>query len=174
MDSSQPAALEVYISRGGRYLGASDGILDVLGYTEDDLRALPFGALSGSSPEAADRVWRSFVDDGLQIPANASIRLYTRTGRRIAARFLGSERLDDERWVSRYRLLTGRAVATDQPFVLQSLLAQWRELERRLAEIAAIGSSAPERSDLETHLAEIRALYQHEQQRRRTPEDALP
>lgn len=162
--------LEVYISGSGTYLGANDEALEVLGYTADELQTLPFGTLSGSSPEAARRLWLAYVDDGLVIPAHANIRLWTRAGRQIATRFIGSERLDAGRWVSRYRLLTGTAVATDQPFVLQTLLAQWRELERRLA--ALVGDPIAQ-SEIEAHLAEVRALYQSEEQRRRELGDAL-
>ncbi len=157
------ATLEIYLSRAGTYLGANDEALGVLGYTTSELRSLSFGTLSGSSPDTAQRVWSSYVDQGLSIPPSADVRLATKAGQQIAVRYLGTERLEPARWVSRYRLITGQAVATNQPFVLQILLAQWRDLERRVAESATDGE---QQLALEGQLAEIKALYQSEHRRR--------
>jgi PAS domain-containing protein len=172
--AAEPASsdvLEIYISGSGTYLGANDEALRVLGYTAAELRSLSFGTLSGSSPEAAARVWRAFIDEGLPIPPTADVRLYTHRGQAIAVRFVGTERIEPGRWVSRYRLLTGQVLATNQPFVLQTLLGQWRDLERR---VAAAVADADQRASLEGQLAEIKALYLSEQRRRASPTDGLP
>ncbi|HYL40706.1 MAG TPA: hypothetical protein VET90_05295 [Candidatus Binatus sp.] len=163
MANAGAGQLEISISRSGEYLGANDAALGLLGYSAEELRSLPFGHLSGSDAGVAAKLWRGFIDDGLPIRPNPDIRLVSRDGRRIAVRFIGTERLDAERWVSRYELLTGRAVVTNEPFVLSLLLAQWRELERR---IAALDGDGLERSELEARLAEVRALYRSEQDRR--------
>jgi hypothetical protein len=170
--ASPPSSLlEIYISHAGTYLGANEEALTVLGYTDPELRSLRFGTLSGTSPDVAQRVWTGFVDEGLPIAPSDDVRLMTKGQQTIAVRFLGTEPLEPGRWVSRYRLIAGRPLATNQPFVLQTLLAQWRDLERRLAEFAG---EADQRAALEGQLSDIRALYQSEQRRRVNPGDALP
>jgi hypothetical protein len=144
-------------------VGANDAALDVLGYTAQELRDLPFGTLSGSSPDVAARVWHGFVESGLTIAPHPDLRLAAKGGMHVAVRFLGTERLDADRWVRRYRLLTGQPVVTDQPFLLQVLLGQWRELERR---VATASGDAADRRELEDQLAEVKALYRSEQERR--------
>lgn len=171
MDGTMESTLEIYVSDGGSYLGLNEAASRTLGYSVDAIRALPLGALSGSTEAAAQRVWRALVDDGLAIPPNADIRLRAKDGRQVAVRFVGSERLEPGRWVSRYRLLANPAAVSTQPFLLQTLLAQWRELERR---VSAAGSGSTELTELERQLAEVRALYQAEHQRRRGPGDAMP
>jgi len=171
MEPDAAPILEIYISSSAAYLGANDAALDMLGYAADELVGLPFGTLSGTDPEPAGRIWRGLVEHGLTIPPSSTVRLQTKAGRRIPVRFVTTEPLGGDRWVSRYRLLTGRVVDPDGPFVLQSLLAQWRELERRLAALTGDPSG---QLQLEDQLTEIKDLYQFELQRRRTPGDALP
>jgi PAS domain-containing protein len=56
--------MEIHASADGRHVGANDGALEALGYTLDQLVALPFGALSATRPEAAPEVWRGFMMSG--------------------------------------------------------------------------------------------------------------
>lgn len=154
--------LEIYIARDGSYLGANDAASTLLGYEAGELRSLPFGALSGTDPEAALQVWRAFIDDGLVIAPHANVLLRSKGGGELPVRFLGAEAQDDDSWVSRYWLATDGPVTTDQPFLLQTLHAQWRDIERRIK----AASGAVERAELETQLAEVKALYQVEQRRR--------
>lgn len=156
------ALLEIYITGDGSYLGANEAASKLLGYDAGELQTLPFGALSGTSLEAALQVWRAFVDDGLVIAPHANVLLRSKAGAELPVRFLGTEAQDDGSWVSRYWLATDGPVTTNQPFILQTLHAQWRDIERRIR----AASGAVERLELETQLAEVKALYQVEQRRR--------
>jgi len=112
------ATLEIYISREPTYLGANDPALQILGYSLDELRGLSFGVLSGTAPDVAARLWRAFVEDGLVIPPRASLHLYTKAGKTVAVRFLGTDGQSDDAWVSRYELLAGDVVPADHAFIL--------------------------------------------------------
>ena len=60
-------------------------------------------------------------------------------------------------------MVSRRNVALNRPMVLQWILAQWRDAERRLA---SLPPDAPERPEIEEDLAELQALYASEQARR--------
>src|SRR5262245_10087899 len=156
--------LEILVSEDGRYLDANQATFEVLGYTLDELRELPFGTLAGIDPEVAIPMWRRSVMDSFALPTGAATHLVSREGDLHAVVYLGVRPADQpDTWYTRFRLVTRRRVAVNRPMILQWILAQWREAERR---IAARPADAPERAELEEDLAELKARYTGEQARR--------
>src|SRR5579862_115276 len=157
---------EIVISEDGRYVDASPNALELLGLDLDELRAMPLGSLTGNTAETGRTVWRRFVDDNLPIPPHPAVRLRARGGDEVAARFLGTEPGPEPgTWVSRYRLVSGSRIVMNRPMIMATILAQWREAERRLA---ALAPNDPARSELEATIAELKALHGHEERRRST------
>jgi PAS domain-containing protein len=156
--------LEILVSEDGRYLDANQATFEVLGYTREELRALPFGTLAGISPEVAIPMWRRSIRESFALPTGAATHLVSREGDLHAVVYLGVRPAEDpDEWYTRFRLVTRRRVAVNRPMILQWILAQWRDAERRLA---ALPQDAPERAELEEDLAELKALYAGEQARR--------
>lgn len=157
--------LEILVTEDARYLDANDALYEVLGYTREQLRALPFGTLAGIEPEAAQALWRNSIRDHLSLPTGATTDLVDRRGGLHPVVYLGVRPAQDEQaWWSRFRLVSRRRVAVNQPMILQWILGQWRDAERRIAQLPA---GHPDRRELEEDVAELRALYAHEQARRR-------
>ena len=158
--------IELHVTRDGRYLGANDAGLDLLGYSPEELGALPFGTITGIDHEAAVALWRRSIVDHLALPIGAVTHLVSRNGDLHAAVYLGAQPDDPERtsWRSRFRLVSRRRVALNRPMILHWILGQWREAERRLQRLPL---DAPERQELEEDLRELQDLYRVEHDRRR-------
>jgi len=156
--------LEILVSEDGRYLDANDEAYEVLGYTRDQLREVPFGTLAGIDPDVAIPMWRRSVIDHFPLPEGATTHLVSRNGDLHAVVYLGVRAADvSGTWYTRFQMVSRRKVAMNRPMVLQWILAQWRDAERRLA---SLPPEAPERPEIEEDLAELQALYASEQTRR--------
>jgi len=155
------AVLEIWIAADGRYLGASSIALEVLGFTADELRALPLGALSGNDPELALDAWTRIRRGEFELAAPRAGELVTKAGALVAVVHLGTEWDDGESaYVSRSHLR-----AAGDPELrpsLVSVLRDWRDAERELAGLAA---EDPQRIVLELEVERFRHLYQSESRR---------
>jgi hypothetical protein len=109
-------------------------------------------------------MWRRSVMESFALPTGAATHLVSREGDLHAVVYLGVRPADSPgAWYTRFRLVSRRRVAVNRPMILQWILAQWRDAERRLA---SLPQDAPERVELEEDLAELKALYAGEQARR--------
>src|SRR4051812_7373680 len=114
-----PVVLELLVSEDGRYLDANAATFDLLGYTPDELRALPFGTLAGIDPSAAIPLWRSSIRDHRPLPTGANTHLVASDGVHYAVIYLGVRPSDQpDVWFTSFQLVSRRRVALNRPMIL--------------------------------------------------------
>ena len=158
---AEEPVLALVIDEEGRYVAADEQLLTRLGYTLDELRSLHVGALSTAEPAAAEDVWRRYVAGEIDIPRHRAGALRARDGRTFEVIYLGVDRRGPAEWELRLQFV-GERPATG-PRTLQYILADWRAVERRLADMA---DDDPTRPYLETLVGQLRAQYRRESTKR--------
>ena len=154
--------LELYSAPEGRYVGANDRALTVLGYTVEELVALPPGGVSRSDPEVVLEIWTRFVAGEIDIPGDRVSEIVTKSGEVLPVIFLGvvQDRADGC-YTARLRLVSP-GVVLNKPKALHVILAAWRAAEARLE---AMPADAPGRADLALEIAGLRQVYRSEADR---------
>jgi hypothetical protein len=154
--------IEIHIDAAGRYIGANEHALDVLGYTLDELCELPFGALSGNDPDHARVLWRLICAGEVQMRTPRAGEMVGRGGRIVPVVHFAMDPVDGTgAYVSRSRVR-----APDDPTLhpsLPSILRAWRNAERR---VGYLPPGDPERLRLMTEVERLRLLFQREADRR--------
>jgi PAS domain-containing protein len=155
--------LEVVLDDEGRYLDANPSLLDLLGYSVDELRALSLGAIGTAAPGSVAETWVAFVRGEIDMPDDRRAELRRKDGSLVPTWFVGAARGDRAgTWVVAFEPLT-QPLPVNIPPVLPVILSRWRAAERRLAQLAA---DDPQRPVEEARVEELRRLYQLESRRR--------
>jgi PAS domain-containing protein len=151
--------LEIYIGEDGRYIGANPRALDFLGYTTQEIVALPLGALSGVEPDVAARFWHEFTQGAVHMPAGREGRYRAKDGSHRDVVYLGIERdASNSFYVSRSRPVSA-ATREGGGGSIPTVLMEWREAERRLARTPR---DDPGRATLEAQVEGLRRRYHDE------------
>jgi PAS domain-containing protein len=156
------AELALVADRAGRYVDGNAALLDVLGYRLEELRRLSIGRLSGLEHNGRSHVWERYVRGEIELRGNRPIELRCRDGALVAATLVSVEPLvSGAKWTIRMRL--GHPRPGDHPSALDSILGQWRALERLRDSLDPDDAARPE---LEERIARMRRAYHAETRRR--------
>jgi len=154
--------IDIHVAADGRLEGASAAGLAALGYSQEELRALPRWALWDRDPTGGEAAWARWVaapDD-----PRPSI-LFSAGGRALLCECLGVTR-DQEGGGStvHLRVLGPSTAPHASRGILPRILEEWRRAESILARLPAEDEGRP---SLEVAVERLRQLYQAESARRR-------
>jgi len=154
--------IDIHVAADGRLEGASAAGLAALGYSAEELRALPRWALWDRDPAGGEAAWaRYMAAPGEPRPSI----LFTAGGRALLCECLGVTRdRHDGGSTVRLRVLGPSAVPHAARGTLPRILEEWRRAESILARLPAEDEGRP---SLEDAVERLRQLYQAESARRR-------
>lgn len=146
---------QILLSADARVLGASDGALELLGVTLDELRHLPRGSLSLAEDRAAsagfDEAWQG--SGRMPVFGAGTIRLPAGGLQRV--RYLITPHPDGSYEV----LIQSTDESTSDPprtYTIGTVLSAWRAAERQLA---ALAEGEPEWTLVQEEIAHLRDEY---------------
>lgn len=162
MDAVNGAELALVADSAGRYVDGNAALLDAIGYGLEELRALPVGGLSNLESKGRSHVWERYVRGEIEVRGNRPIELRRSDGAVVTATLVSIEPLvAGATWTIKMRL--GRPRPGDWPSALDSILGQWRALERLRDSLDAHDAARPE---LDDRIARLREQYHTETRRR--------
>lgn len=147
---------QIVVGADSRVLGASDGALELLGLTLDELRQLPPGSLSlDADREAAvgfDEAWRAHGRE----PILGAGTIQLAGDRLLRVRYLVTPLPEGTYEI----ILEPTSEAVSQPprrYTIGAVLSAWRAAERQLA---ALSEGEPEWKLVQDEIAHFRSEYQ--------------
>jgi PAS domain S-box-containing protein len=155
------------IDDDGRYVDASESLVDVLGYSIDEICKRSLGGFSEPDVAAAAREIWPLVVAGTLRPLGGTAVLYAADGREVWVQQEGIERVGPGRHRSTLRIIAPGA----QPPAVHVVLGLWRAAERTLESLA---QDDPQRAIAEAQVQRLRQEYAAATERARVkPQDVV-
>jgi PAS domain-containing protein len=155
--------LELIFDQDGRYLDATDELVELLGYERTELRQARVADLLAVGPEPVETFWQTFVNAGRWAAEERHVSLRRKDGSLVATVLRGLEPGPGPgTWIAR----AAPRVNEEEPMdasQLPAILAEWRALSRRLTEL---DESDPQRRSIQARIEDVRSRYQSAARRR--------